>query len=57
MEKKSHVDNKKAVTSTKQEKELLVLKRRPCQDGNKDGFDSECLSSEQLVDSTITNSV
>ena len=26
---KSHVDNKKAVTSTKQEKELLVLKRRP----------------------------
>lgn len=43
-----HVDNKKAITTTKQEKELLVLKKRPCQDDNEDDSDSECFISEQL---------
>jgi hypothetical protein len=49
--------NKKVVTTTKQEKEYLVLKKRPCQDGNKEDSDSECFSSEQVVDSTVTNCV
>jgi hypothetical protein len=49
------VDNKKAVTTTSQEKERLVLKTRPCQDGNKDDFERECFSSEQVVDITVTN--
>jgi hypothetical protein len=50
--KKSLLDNKPAVT-TKEQRELLVLKRRPCQGGTEDYFDSECLSSEQVVESTV----